>query len=378
MVTRGLCILMLLLVPGMAAAVVTPPPVTAPTVVVDAAAARRLEREAWSRLREGRPEAAAEVLREALRWLPGDPRLLHNLGVADAQSGAYQAAAAAFREAAEQPGDPALRARARYNEAASLLLAAQEGADVDPAAAPRALEAALHATREALAANPEDDDARANGELAWRLLEQLRQDTPRSGGDGGDGSPESGEDASGEPSPGENTSSEEAPSSGSEGADGSASDGGDQGGEPGSEARETAPNEQPAPQEGGEGADASPQPAPRDDETPAGAEGTAGSAPDATDRDSAPSPPDSAESGASPAPEPAPDAPAEPQGVDTGATADDARASGEERAATTDGSRMTPDAAERILQRIRDAERQRREAQRRAERLRQPPVEKDW
>ncbi|MBX3375039.1 MAG: hypothetical protein KF817_14505 [Phycisphaeraceae bacterium] len=372
MVTRGLCILMLLLVPGMAAAVVTPPPVTAPTVVVDAAAARRLEREAWSRLREGRPEAAAEVLREALRWLPGDPRLLHNLGVADAQSGAYQAAAAAFREAAEQPGDPALRARARYNEAASLLLAAQEGADVDPAAAPRALEAALHATREALAANPEDDDARANGELAWRLLEQLRQNAPQSGGDGGDGSPESGEDASGEPSPGENTSSEDGPSSASEGADGSASDTGDQGGEPRSEAGDVAP------QEGGEGADAAPQPAPPDDGTATGAERSAGAAADPADQDSAPSPERGAESGASPAAEPEPDAardaPAEPKG----ASSDDGRASGGERAATTDGSRMTPDAAERILQRIRDAERQRREAQRRAERLRQPPVEKDW
>lgn len=367
MVTRALCILIRLLVPGTAAAVPTPPPMTAPTGV-DAAAARRLEREAWSRLREGRPEAAAEVLREALRWLPGDPRLLHNLGIAEAQSGAYSDAAAAFRDAAEQPGDPALRARARYNEAASLLLAAQEGAEVDPAAAPRALEAALHATREALAANPEDDDARANGELAWRLLEQLRENTPRSGGDGGDRSPESGDESSGE----------EPPSPASGGADGAASDAGDQEGEQGSEAGEAAPRRHPAPPEGGEGADASPPPAPPDDGTPDRAEPSSGASPEAADRERAPAPENGAESGASSAPEPepdaAPDAPAEPQGE----AADDGRASGGERAASTDGSRMTPDAAERILQRIRDAERQRREAQRRAERLRQPPVEKDW
>jgi len=309
-----------------------------PAAMADAGALRQIVREAERDLAAGDPARALERLTDARRLAPDSAPIAYNQGVAAWRAGDAGRAMTYFREALDRSDDPALRARAAYNlgTAAHRSLIEGSASTDDLGEAQAMLEDAIERYREALSANPADVDAQANGEMAWRLLEELRaladaQSQEESGADG---------EQDGEPS-----AEQERNGSHRDGSDG---DGDAQ-----------ANGTEGTPEDGGGG-------------DPSGAQDAAGQPDDAG------SDPADAPSSAS-----SDDAPSEdPSAAPSGDDADDA-----EREAEGDRARTAPpdatagmsrEEAERMLQIIRDGEARRREELRRRQRAAASPVERDW
>ena len=174
-----------------------PPPASFPTIV----------REARARLDAGDFAGAAERYAEALRARPEAAAAAYNQGVAQYREGRYADAARTFSQAAEIASegtrtDPVVEARSTYNKAASHYRAtktqaeaaermlASEGAKVpdgaqapakdpvDPEALKAAIEDAqksLQGFKDAALNDPTDRDARANAQQSLRLLRALEE-----------------------------------------------------------------------------------------------------------------------------------------------------------------------------------------------------------
>jgi len=138
----------------------------------------RQAREAFA----GQRYAEALDLYDELRQLhPQEAEIPYNMGVAAYRQGDLARAAELFDEARMLAVDPALRAKSAYNLGTTAYRRSLEQPQ-DPAEAASQLgdatgdlERALEHFREAIDAEPADLDARANGELAYRWLEQLRR-----------------------------------------------------------------------------------------------------------------------------------------------------------------------------------------------------------
>ncbi len=139
----------------------------------------RLADQARTALQDNDADRAIELLDEALAK-QDDLRLVFNKGVAHFQKGDFESARQMFARAAGST-DAGLAAQARYNlghteysEGLKLLEGdLSEDEDKDHAAAREKLVSALGHFRATLKANPSDEDARANLELAHRLLKRL-------------------------------------------------------------------------------------------------------------------------------------------------------------------------------------------------------------
>ncbi len=131
--------------------------------------------QAWQ---EGRFEEAAQAYGEALTAAGDSAQLAFNYGTALLQQGSYAAAVEALGRAAERTQDPALLDRVHYNRGNAFFRLGR----IPEAAA---------AYRQALAADPQDEDAAYN----LRLCEQRQQqqaagggaNQPQQGGAGGAG-----------------------------------------------------------------------------------------------------------------------------------------------------------------------------------------------
>jgi Ca-activated chloride channel family protein len=164
-------------------------------------------REARAKLDAGDFAGAAERYAEALRARPEASAAAYNQGVALYREGKYADAARAFSQAAEIASegtrtDPAVEARSTYNKAASHYRATkaqaeaaermlesaaprnQDGADapanesVNPDALKAAIEDAqksLQGFKDAALNDPTDRDARANAQQSLRLLRALEE-----------------------------------------------------------------------------------------------------------------------------------------------------------------------------------------------------------
>ncbi len=106
-------------------------------------------------------------------------RLTYNLGVAQFRQGDVAAAAAAF-ETASRSNETSLAAKARYNLGNVSYTQALEAIKNGDQAATEQLELAITHYRSALRLDNSLDDARANLELAQRLLSELQQQPPQS------------------------------------------------------------------------------------------------------------------------------------------------------------------------------------------------------
>jgi Ca-activated chloride channel family protein len=121
-------------------------------------------------------------LRDAL---PASPQIPYNQGVAAYRAGDFDTAAQFFEEALSLAGDPAMQSDSAYNLGTSAYArnlrgpTDEEAAAVDPNAqlenATNELTEALRHYRRALDVNPDDADAKANAELAWRRLKRLEE-----------------------------------------------------------------------------------------------------------------------------------------------------------------------------------------------------------
>ncbi|MHC4219506.1 MAG: tetratricopeptide repeat protein [Planctomycetota bacterium] len=112
---------------------------------------------------------------------PQEAGIPYNMGVAAYRLGDLQKAAELFDQARTLAVDPALRARSAYNLGTTAYRKSleqpqdpnQAATQIDDATSD--LKQALEHFRQSIDADPADLDARANGELAYRWLEQLQQ-----------------------------------------------------------------------------------------------------------------------------------------------------------------------------------------------------------
>jgi len=125
---------------------------------------------------------AAAAWSEVERLDPTSAAAIHNLGVARYREGDPQAAADAFERAARL-GDADLAARSMYNEGTARYAAALEAMGQDTEAAdPKAMQETIERVKrslehfkDALDADQENRDARINAELASRLIRRLQE-----------------------------------------------------------------------------------------------------------------------------------------------------------------------------------------------------------
>ena len=151
-------------------------PVDAPVVrtpredirIAEEAAARQ----AWA-------EAAAALARARVDRNSADAVLAYDHAVAAYRAGDLQQAAKAFEEAMNTE-DAALAAAAAYNLGNTTFQLSsepgQQGGAEQLSDAAEWLNQALGHYRRAITHNPNDQEARANGELAWRRLQEVRQE----------------------------------------------------------------------------------------------------------------------------------------------------------------------------------------------------------
>jgi Ca-activated chloride channel family protein len=127
---------------------------------------------------------AEALLSEAMEALPAEASLPYNLGVARFRQGDFQGAAEAFTRASELAADPNLAARAAFNQGTSTYADAlrrmndEAGlADVGQSIeqSKQLVGDSLDQLKHAIESNPQDHDARANAELAHRLLKKLEE-----------------------------------------------------------------------------------------------------------------------------------------------------------------------------------------------------------
>ncbi len=283
-----------------------------------------------------------------------DPLAIYNAAVAAYDAGDTQAATQGFTQAALR-GRGAVEARSRYNLGRVSHEAAIEALESDSKSAQDMLDVALREYAAALAVDPSFADARANLEAAARLREQLKEQAsqeeeqeeeeqdPKSQ-DGEDG--EEGEDDQAQKEDQKSGEQE-----GQEGQDGKPNESQDQ------ESQDNASDEQ---EEGSES----------ESDSENQEDATAGS--DSPEAQETPeSPETSDDEGEDPAQEQT-DAPKE----DSGNNSENAEPSSEpqEGQALT----LTPEEAQKLLQRIRDQDLKRRIEQYRRAAREQERVEKDW
>ncbi|MBL9147444.1 MAG: tetratricopeptide repeat protein [Phycisphaerae bacterium] len=153
-----------------------------------------LGRSANELLAAGNVDEAIATLESAREADPGSAELAYNLGVAKYRAGKFSEAADLFKEAAAK-ANANLAAKAMFNQGTSVYADALSKLP-DPSAmkspsiptpegdaAPDPLQEAITAVekslthfRDAAQADRNDTDSRANAERAWRLLKQLREE----------------------------------------------------------------------------------------------------------------------------------------------------------------------------------------------------------
>jgi Ca-activated chloride channel family protein len=124
-------------------------------------------------LEEGKFAEALAAYERAAEARPDAPEVVYNQGVAHYRIGEYEKAADFFRRAMT-PGDPALDARSRFNLGNCAYATALQQ-QLDPQAAIESLEQAIGHYDDALQLTPGDRAARENIERAQRLAEELRE-----------------------------------------------------------------------------------------------------------------------------------------------------------------------------------------------------------
>lgn len=122
----------------------------------------------------GQYDRAAESYKTAESLLPDRPELAYNQGVAQYRKGDYERAAGCFGKALGA-ADRALDAKAKFNLGNCAYATALKLREKEPDKAVEQLRQALMHYRDAIETAPKDADARANLELAGTLLKQLQE-----------------------------------------------------------------------------------------------------------------------------------------------------------------------------------------------------------
>jgi Ca-activated chloride channel family protein len=194
----------------------------------DGESARELVEAAQLAMNTERFEDAMDLYEQAGVLMPDAAEIPFNMGVAAYRAGDFERASTLFDRAGTLASDPLLQAQAAYNLGTTSAQQAISSRTDDPAVAQAQMEdstaslkTALEKFRDAIAMNPDDEDARANGELAWQWLKQLEQLQDQMQQDGqqqqeqDDGEPQD-QDQQQQQQPGEQEQSEDQQPGGSE------------------------------------------------------------------------------------------------------------------------------------------------------------------
>ncbi len=125
-------------------------------------------------LRSGNVDAAIGAYRQAHELAPENADLSYNMAVAQYRKGDISTATRQFQAAAVAEND-AIAEKARFNLGNCNYASALHLADKDPPAAIESLKSAIGNYQSALEIDSSDADARANIELANRLIDRLRE-----------------------------------------------------------------------------------------------------------------------------------------------------------------------------------------------------------
>jgi len=148
----------------------------------DGDSARELVDAAQLAMNTERFQDAMDLYEQAGALMPDAAEIPFNMGVAAYRAGDFERASALFLKAGTLASDPLMQAQAAYNLGTTSAQQAIASQTDDPAVAQAqmedstaALKTALEQFRDAIAMDPLDEDARANGELAWQWLKELEQ-----------------------------------------------------------------------------------------------------------------------------------------------------------------------------------------------------------
>ncbi|MBN1555562.1 MAG: VWA domain-containing protein [Phycisphaerae bacterium] len=142
----------------------------------DSPRAGELVHQANEALAAGQVDEAITTYAQAARQIPDAPRLKYNQGVAQYRKGQYEQARKLLAESLSEP-DATLEAKAKFNLGNCEYAAALQHVNKkEKDKAIQRLEKAITQYTEALEADDNDTDARANIELAQRLIDQLKQE----------------------------------------------------------------------------------------------------------------------------------------------------------------------------------------------------------
>jgi Ca-activated chloride channel family protein len=389
---------------------------------IDRDAFREAVTRANAAMKAGQYAEAASAFADAMDADPTSAAAAYNRGVAEYRAGKLDDAATSFAEAATR-GDAALAADAMFNQGnatyqSALKALESQPADANTASAPpsttggspaqpdlktatEAVSKALTHYKDAIAANPDDIDSRANAELAHTLLKQLeemqQQQNDQQQKDEQDKQDKEQQDQEQKTDQQQDGGECDNPQQGDgEGKSGSKSSDKSSEGKSGSE---SDPSEDPQPKEGDQPND--PSQDGRDDKADSekgddGKKDTEQSESEGSDQkdqkdakgQSDPEPKDDGKSREQSGNAEKPDA-KDPKGTDGELKA----LNGSEQPASDQkppmpaqaragepvpGAPLTKSEAERLLQGVRDRAKQRMEAKERAERVRQVPAVRDW
>ena len=161
-----------------------PEPTSEPAAARDTAAAARLLGSARDAFDEGDFATAADLFDQTRSVLPGSPEVLYNLGVARYRNGEYEQAAKLFEEAYGLAEGEDLQRSSLFNLGNAAYAQSEAALDQEAGAGPamdqlevasKHIGDALERYRDVLDADPADEAAKVNGETAWRLLEKIKE-----------------------------------------------------------------------------------------------------------------------------------------------------------------------------------------------------------
>lgn len=132
---------------------------------------------------DGQYGQAIEHYEQLRQLMPEAPQIPYNMGVAAYRNGDFDRAAEFFAQALALAEDLPLRSRSAYNLGTTGYARSLQPGEPEPAADPAGqldhameeLREALGHYRQALDAEPQDPDARANAELTYRRLKRLEE-----------------------------------------------------------------------------------------------------------------------------------------------------------------------------------------------------------
>ena len=157
------------------------------SILLSTASSETLLQEAQTNLIQEQWGEAATILDELARSANASPEVMYDRGIAHYNLGQFDIASLAFEDAMSTSENQKLRTHSAFNYGNSVFqktMQELEGtgtattSDEAIAALKKAkdqINLSLQSYRRAIAENNNDTDARANGEFAWKLLQQLNQ-----------------------------------------------------------------------------------------------------------------------------------------------------------------------------------------------------------